>query len=140
MPRVKPVKRSTLPGDLDALVRLLVPTAIHDRAGYDNAMEMVDALTSLPKLTKDQSLYLDTLSILAEAYEDETEGTEPAGLKPLDVLRHLTEANDMTASDLGRLLGERSLGPKLLNGNRELSKSHIRTLCRRFNVSADLFI
>jgi antitoxin component HigA of HigAB toxin-antitoxin module len=46
----------------------------------------------------------------------------------------------MNASDLSRLLGEPALGSKILNGNRELSKAHIRTLADRFKVRADLFL
>ena len=46
----------------------------------------------------------------------------------------------MTASALGGLLGNRSIGSKLLRGERELSKAHIRRLCERFKVSADLFL
>ena len=46
----------------------------------------------------------------------------------------------MTASDLGRMLGDRSLGSRVLNGRRRLSKEHIKILCGRFKVSADLFL
>ena len=46
----------------------------------------------------------------------------------------------MSASELGRLLCERSLGVKKLNKHRELSKSHIRKLADYFKVSADLFL
>ena len=49
-------------------------------------------------------------------------------------------ARDTNASDLGRLLGERSLGPKILSGQRELSKAHIRKLADHFGVSAGLFL
>jgi hypothetical protein len=50
------------------------------------------------------------------------------------------EQNGMNASALGELLGNRSLGSKILREERELSKEHIRKLCERFAVSADLFI
>jgi antitoxin component HigA of HigAB toxin-antitoxin module len=38
-------------------------------------------------------------------------------------------------SDLGRLLGDRSLRPKILNGQRALSKAHIKILAKHFKVS-----
>ena len=101
---------------------------------------MIDALTSLAKMTKGQSEYLDTLTILFEAYEQEHHAIDTTGIGPLEVLRHLMGENSMNASDLGLLLGERSLGPKILNGDRELSKSHIRRLASRFKVSSDLFL
>jgi antitoxin component HigA of HigAB toxin-antitoxin module len=46
----------------------------------------------------------------------------------------------MNASDLGRLLGQRELGPKILNGARSLSKRHIRKLSEYFGVTADTFL
>jgi len=41
----------------------------------------------------------------------------------------------MNASDLGRLLGDRAIGAKVMSGSRELSKSHIKVLADRFAVS-----
>lgn len=54
--------------------------------------------------------------------------------------KFLLEANGMTASDLGRLLGDRSLGARLLKGERSLSEKHIKVLSERFRVSPGLFI
>jgi antitoxin component HigA of HigAB toxin-antitoxin module len=98
-------------------------------------MESINKLTSLPKPTKGQLKYLDTLTILVERYEDEKEGVEPRGIDALAVLRYLMEDRGMNASDLGRLLDDRSLGPKILNGDRALSKAHIKILSKHFNVS-----
>ncbi len=44
------------------------------------------------------------------------------------------------ASDLGRLLGNRSLGSLLLTGRRELSKAHVRLLAEHFKVDAGYFL
>jgi len=140
MPRVTDVSGRNLPATFNELVRQRPPLAIHDEVAYENAREMIDALTSVPKLTKGQEQYLDTLSVLAEAYESEHHPVDTSEIGPLDVLRQLMEAHGMNASDLGRLLGERSLGPKILKGERELSKSHIRTLADHFGLPADLFL
>lgn len=134
MPRTHLTTRR-LPGDFNSLVRLHPPAAIHDDVAYQNAMDLVNQLTSLPKLTQGQSKYLDTLTILVEHYEDETEGTEPRGADALGVLRFLMADRGISASDLGRLLGDRSLGPKILNGDRALSKTHIKILAKHFNIS-----
>jgi antitoxin component HigA of HigAB toxin-antitoxin module len=116
-------------------VRLHPPAAIHDEVAYENAINMVNRLTAVPKPTKGQRKYLDTLTILIERYEDETEAVVPAGSDALGVLRFLTKDRSMTASDLGRLLGDRSLGPKLLSGDRALSKGNIKILAKHFKVS-----
>ena len=101
---------------------------------------MIDRLTSLPKLTVGQTEYLETLTILFEAYEKEHEQIDTSHLSPLDMLRFLLDSNGMSGSDLGRLLGNRELGPKILSGSRQLSKTHIRILADRFKVDAGLFL
>jgi len=129
-----------MPKDFDSLVRAYPPAAIHDDVAYDNAMDLVNKLTSLRKPTAGQLKYLDTLSILVERFEDEVEGALPADVDALGVLRYLLEDRGMNASDLGRLLGDRSLGPKILNGDRGLSKSHIKALAEHFHISPALLL
>jgi HTH-type transcriptional regulator/antitoxin HigA len=138
MRRVKAISAKSLPADFHALVRILPPATIRDQVDYDNVQELIDALTSLPKLTDGQEHYLDTLAVLMHAHEEEVEPMP--NVSPVEMLKFLMEQNEMNASDLGRLLGERSLGPKVLNGDRELSKAHIRKLAERFAVSPALFL
>lgn len=59
---------------------------------------------------------------------------------PLDRLRYLVEQTGVSASDFGRLLGNRALGSKLLTGEREMSKAHIRALAAHFKVNPGLFL
>jgi HTH-type transcriptional regulator/antitoxin HigA len=139
MPRVK-TKSERLPTTFADLVRLTPPQAIHDEVSYSNTQEMIDRLTSLGKLSAGQAEYLETLTILFEAYEQEHERIETSHLSPVEMLRFLMESNGMNGSDLGRLLGNRELGPKILNGSRQLSKTHIRRLADRFKVNAGLFL
>ena len=138
MPRVK-TKSEPLPKTFGDLVRLFPPQAIRDEVDYVNMQEMIDRLTSLAKLSLGQAEYLETLSILFEAYENEHEQIDAGHLSPLQILRFLMESHGMSGSDLGRLLGNRELGPKILNGTRQLSKAHIRKLADHFRVDAGLF-
>jgi antitoxin component HigA of HigAB toxin-antitoxin module len=46
----------------------------------------------------------------------------------------------MTASDLGRLLGNRALGAAILSGRRSLSKAHIKKLAGHFKVEPGLLL
>jgi HTH-type transcriptional regulator/antitoxin HigA len=113
---------------------------IQDQADLENAREMADALAVLRTRNKDQEDYLETLSTLIEKYEAELSDDEASDLSPIEVLRYLMEGHDMSASDLGRLLGNRELGPAILRGDRQLSKKHIQILSERFAVSTDLFL
>ncbi|QOV87872.1 helix-turn-helix domain-containing protein [Humisphaera borealis] len=139
MPRIKHILSRDLPASFEALVRIYPPRAIQDEVDYKNTQELIDALTNRPKLSKGQADYLETLTQLFEVFEEEHEAID-SDLSPLDALRELLEQHAMSASDLGRLLGDRALGSRILSGDRELSKAHIRTLAEHFAVSADLFL
>lgn len=128
-----------MPKTFNGLCRMLPPRPIHDEAEYDNAIEMLDSLVGF-ELNEDQLDYVEVMSTLAGAYEDEHHAIDTSEITGLDALKYLLEQSGMTASDLGNLLGNRSLGSKILRGERELSKRHIRVLADRFKVSADLFL
>jgi antitoxin component HigA of HigAB toxin-antitoxin module len=57
----------------------------------------------------------------------------------LETLKHLMEGHGMNASDLGRLLGTRTLGPALLRGNRKISRVNAQKLRVHFKVNPALF-
>jgi HTH-type transcriptional regulator/antitoxin HigA len=118
---------------------MLPPRPIRDHADYDNAIEMLDSLVGF-ELNEDQNDYLVVLTTLVGAYEDEQYAIDTSDISGLDSLKHLLEQNNMNASDLGELLGNRSLGSKMLRGEREMSKAHLRILAERFKVDAGLFL
>jgi HTH-type transcriptional regulator/antitoxin HigA len=61
--------------------------------------------------------------------------------KGLALLQHLIEENGLSAAELSRLLGtDRSLGVKILNGERNLTVDHIKKLASRFHVPAQVFL
>jgi len=128
-----------LPKRYEDLVRILPPRPIHDRVAYRNTMELVDVLAG-HRLNKDQRDYLEALSILVEKYEAEILPDPSADAGPLDVLKVLMEEHVMNGSDLGRLLGNRTLGYAILKGDRELSKAHIRRLAEYFKVGPGVFL
>jgi HTH-type transcriptional regulator/antitoxin HigA len=147
MPRVRrqrklkgAVSGKDLPSDYDALVRMLPPRAIHDEAEYENTQDIVDALTSVPWMSRGQSEYLETLSVLMQAYEQENHEIDTSHLTPLDMLKFLMEQHDLTPSQLGKLIGSASLASMILRGERELSKGKIILLARHFKVDPGVFL
>jgi antitoxin component HigA of HigAB toxin-antitoxin module len=123
--------------ELTALHPLRPLRSERDLAG---ATEIADRLAVLSRRTRDQEDYLETLSLLIEAYEDAHHAIETSHLSPIDVLKAILSDHGLTASDLGRILGNRSLGGAILRGQRQLSKAHIQTLCQRFAVGPELFL
>jgi len=119
-----------------------VPRPIHDRSGYENALEIIEAMAGFEEeFNADQNDYFGVIADFVATYESSNMKREAARPKPLTVLRHLLEENGMSAGDLSRLLGtDRTLGAKILRGDRNLTVPHLRILARRFKVSPDLFI
>jgi antitoxin component HigA of HigAB toxin-antitoxin module len=113
---------------------------VSSETAHDKAVKIILSLSSLERMNKAQQDYFDVLTDLVDKYESAHHAIDTSGVSVADTLLALMEANDMTASDLGRLLGERTIGHKVLTGKRRLTVDQIKTLSVRFCVSADLFI
>jgi HTH-type transcriptional regulator / antitoxin HigA len=141
MPATKQSNKMKLPGRFDELVHLMAPRAIMDEIHYEKTLEMIDRLMANDKLTNGQSLYLETLVQLVQAYEAAHHAIDTSDLGGLDSLKHLMEESHMNASDLARLLGvHASMGSKILKGERSLTVDHLKKLSSRFKVSPEIFI
>ncbi len=115
---------------------------LRNEGDYSKALKIVDRLAvkgeeQLTPLERDQ---LEVFTILIEKYEDEHYSIKPENLSPIDFLKLLMRESGMNASGLGKLLGDRALGYRVLKGERDLSKTHIKILSDYFNVDASSFI
>ena len=141
MPRTKRTEKQKLPKGFKALVELMPPQAIMDPVQHENSIEMIDRLMEAGKLSTGQQIYLETLVQLVEVYEAQHHAIDTSGIGGIESLKHLLDENDMSASDLARLLGvHSSMGSKILKGERSLTVNHLRKLAGRFKVSPELFI
>jgi HTH-type transcriptional regulator/antitoxin HigA len=132
---------SDLPGRFADIVQLMPPQAIQDDAHYESTLKIVDRLMATGKLSKGQTLYLETLVQLVQAYEATHHAIDSSDLSGLDSLKYLLTENRMNASDLARLLDVHpSMGSKILRGERSLTVDHLRKLCERFKVNPRLFM
>src|SRR5580692_1704604 len=118
---------------------MFMPEAIHDEIDYENTVEVIDRLAG-HELSDEQELFLDTLSTLVEVYENEHHAIKTRGMSPIEALRFLMGEHGMTAADLGKILGERTLGSKILRGERKIGLKYARVLARKFGVDVGLFI
>jgi antitoxin component HigA of HigAB toxin-antitoxin module len=115
---------------------------LRNEENYLRAIEVVDRMAikgeeQLTPLERDQ---LEVFSTLIEKYEDEHHNIKPLDLSPIDFLKLLMKESEMSASDLGKLLGDRALGYRVLKGERDLSKAHIKILSDHFKVDTGSFI
>jgi HTH-type transcriptional regulator/antitoxin HigA len=81
--------------------------------------------------------------ILADLLTDYDEKVNPFEntATPAGVINLLMESNDLTQTDIGKLLDiGQSAVSLILSGERQLTTEHVRRLAKRFNVSPAVFI
>ena len=128
-----------LPKDYQGLLALHMLRPIHDKVDYGNALEILDAMAG-HALNPDQDDYFEALCLFVEAYESSHLLGLPSK-RGLPLLKHLAEENGMSGADLSRLLGaDRSLGVRILNGERNLTVDHAKKLASRFHVPMEVFL
>jgi HTH-type transcriptional regulator/antitoxin HigA len=128
-----------LPTTFDALVQAHPPRPIHDKVGYENTVAVIDALAG-HSLNEDQEDYLLVISGLVERYETDTLPKRPK-VTGVEMLNYILDENNLTGEAFAKIIGvDRSVAYRILKGERGLTAAHIKALCERFKVSADLFI
>jgi antitoxin component HigA of HigAB toxin-antitoxin module len=133
---------TALPADYATLCRdVWLPRQIHDKSDHEAALAAIAPLWGREhSMTADQADWFALAADLIADYEDATE-KKPKPLPLAKRLAALLDAHAMTAADFGRLLGlEPSMGSKLVNGTRQLTAAHIRTLSAHFALSAEFFL
>ncbi len=115
---------------------------IRTEEDYLKAIDIVNALSIKDEdtLSNEERNQLEIFNILIERYEADHYQMELLQLTPAQFLELLMRESGLNASGLGKLLGDRSLGHKILAGDRELSKKHIKILSDYFKVDASAFL
>lgn len=132
--KTKTLTHNDIPESYAELVGLFMPRPLHDDVDYRNALAVLDAMAGF-EMNADQEDYFEAIATFVEKYEARHHAMDDAKLSPVELVRSLLAEHEMTESDLGRLLGDRSLGHRILSGERELSKAHIRILAGHFSLS-----
>jgi HTH-type transcriptional regulator/antitoxin HigA len=120
----------------DAYLELLLDfplASIKSDEQLEAAQEVMDRLLAQKKLGDGEEMYLEALSDLVGAYEDERHPIAPAS--DADMLRHLMEAKGVTQATLSRETRiAKSTISEVLAGKRPFSRQMIRPLAEYFNV------
>jgi antitoxin component HigA of HigAB toxin-antitoxin module len=88
-----------------------------------------------------ESAYLAVLARLVADYESIEFAHLRGEMTQGEILQSLLESSGMSQNQLGKLLGiSQARLSDVINGRRALSKEQIVKLCRRFKLSANLFL
>jgi HTH-type transcriptional regulator/antitoxin HigA len=122
----------------DAYLRLVTAfplASIKSDEQLQEAQKAMDRLLARGGLNGGEEMYLDALSDLVAAYEDEHYAIEPAS--DADMLRHLMEAKGVTQAQLSRATTvPKSTISEILAGKKHLSRQMIRKFAGYFGVDA----
>ncbi|HXM95095.1 MAG TPA: transcriptional regulator [Candidatus Dormibacteraeota bacterium] len=113
------------------------PTPITSEQQNKQYVAVLDKLASKDDPTSEEEKYAGVLMTLIEAYEEEHH-TVP-DVSPVEVLRTLMDANDLRQKDLVPIFGSESIVSEILHKKRDLNKTHIEKLSKRFHVSPAVF-
>jgi HTH-type transcriptional regulator/antitoxin HigA len=120
------------------LVRRFPLRPLRSDADLDAAVAVIDSLIDRDELSAPEQDYLDVLSDLVEAYEDEAVPMKPAS--DSDMLRFLIEAKGVTQSQVAKEAGiAESTISEVLAGKRKLNRTQIGKLARYFHVGPGAF-
>ena len=134
-------KMPPLPGTFNHLIRGLPTKAIRDDNEHRDMVNRIDKLMQIVELTEGQSIYLETLVELVEAYEAKRHAINVSNLRGIRMLKYILEQSGLSRSDLARLLNiHPTMGSKILKGDRKLTWEHAKILGAKFKVEAVLFM
>jgi HTH-type transcriptional regulator / antitoxin HigA len=115
-----------------------LPHVIHSDAENDRCSAILESLLRKKRRSAEERRLAELLTLLVEEYE-EKRFAAPHRAAPIDVLRHLIDANGLRQVHLLDVFGTASVASEVLSGKRDLSKAHISRLSQRFQVSLALF-
>jgi HTH-type transcriptional regulator / antitoxin HigA len=132
-----------IPISYGRLIRRFVLRPIRSKKDYDRASTILDELAVRDESSLDpgETDYLETLTLLIDAYDREHYPMPMKGASPLDTLRFLVSQNQVKQTELAKVLG---IGPSavsmVLSGTRPITADHARRLGDRFGVDPGLFV
>ena len=131
---------SIIAKDIQAHWRVVQPLfSIRDEKEYDKAIATLNALIDEVGTNEQHPLYelLDTLGTVIHAYEEKHHPMpECSGV---EVLRLLMEEHQLEPSELTEL-GPPNIVLEILNGDRDLTVTHVHILAEMFQVSPAVFV
>jgi HTH-type transcriptional regulator/antitoxin HigA len=122
----------------DTLKGLDTPKPIASQAQNERYTALLLKMERQKHLTATEKAYMEVLTLLVEAYEDEHCPIDDAS--PREVLAELIAANELRQKDLvPSVFGSEGVVSDILSGRQELNLGHIERLSKRFNVSPEVF-
>lgn len=125
-----------LPGYLKLFARFPL-RPIRTEEQYQHAKEVLRSISHQDELTQDEKDYVEVLSDLSAAYEEQQHNFLMA-LSPNKVLRHLMHKKRITQHDLTKLVSCKSTISEFLSGHHSLSERNALKIACHLKIDPDL--
>jgi HTH-type transcriptional regulator/antitoxin HigA len=119
------------------LLARTLPQVIETREEFDRLVQTMEALDRQESLTPEEHALRKLLEHLIKEYDDKI---ELPNSPPYRTVLYLMERQRLRQVDLLPVFGSRSVASEVLNGKREISKTHARKLAEFFHLPVSLFI
>jgi len=129
------------PAKYGKLLSKALPKRIETDAEFHHFVEVMEDLSRAAarrKPSPEERALHALLSTLVKEYDDRVYPLPPGD--PLRMLRYLMDQRGLRPVDLLPAFGSRAMASMVLNGKRNLSKSHIQKLAAFFHVSPAVFL
>lgn len=137
----KKLRFEDLPRDYRSLCMTYLPRPIHSTREYASAEAVAEAMAGWEdRMSEDQKDYFDVVTDFMTDYDDAHRPYGPH-VSGLEVLRGIVEENGLSAADISRILSvDRTLGSKILRGERRITADHARKLGEHFKLEPGAFL
>ncbi|WP_027715282.1 type II toxin-antitoxin system HigA family antitoxin [Desulfuromonas sp. TF] len=120
---------------------------IETEEDYEFALDLVEHLITKAEDREGEPLLrmIDMVADSIEKYENSLESVSnyiqevETGDPGVSTLRVLIDQHNLSYSDLKEEIGSKSLVSQILSGSKNLTRTHIANLTRRFRISPELF-
>ena len=134
----KTMSGSRSPSAYIELLKTFPPRPISSEEELLATQQVIDALIDRDQLTPDEQDYLNVLGTLAYEYEQLHHEPIP-DIHGVELIKALLAEFDLRQKDLVPIFKTESIVSAVLNGERQLTASHIRKLADFFHISPAAF-
>lgn len=120
------------------LLARTLPSVIHSEEENEHFISILEELEHRSlQWSEGEAKLAELLTLLIEEFEDRTYQLKAA--TPVEVLLELMESNHLKQKDLIDVFGAESTVSAVIHGKREMTREHIKRLCKRFNLPPAAF-
>ncbi len=134
----KTTSGSRSPSAYIELLKTFPPRPIASEEEFVATQEVIDSLIDRAELTPDEQDYLNVLGTLVYEYEQLHQEPIP-DIHGVELIKALLDEFGLRQKDLVPIFKTESIASAVLNGQRQLTASHIRQLADFFHISPAAF-